>query len=248
MSASPTWLLASDLDGTLIGDPAALRTLNAALLAARPMVAIAYVTGRTLASALDLLAEADLVPPDVIIASVGTAIHYAPDWRLDAGWERRIAPDWCADRVDAVAGFFPELRRQPPHAQGPHKRCFLVDEADAGSAVPALRRALRQQRVRAQVVFSSGRDVDVIPFRAGKGQATLYAAARLGISPDRVVACGDSGNDVDLLAMGGRAALVGNALPELRRFAPPGAYFATATYAAGVHEALAAFGLLLPAD
>lgn len=246
MSAARTFdaMIATDLDGTLVGDPEALARLNVDLARIRGRVALVYVTGRVLDSTLGLIASEGLLTPDAIIAGVGTTIHLAPDWRRDVAWERRVGREWNADRVEAVAGFFGSLRRQPQEAQGPFKRSYWLSADVAGATMAELGRALRHQRVRARLIYSSERDLDVIPFRGGKGPATIYLAARLGVKPERVIACGDSGNDADLIAAGGDSAIVGNALPELVRVAPAHAYLAGATHAGGVHEALRHFGVV----
>jgi hydroxymethylpyrimidine pyrophosphatase-like HAD family hydrolase len=52
------------------------------------------------------------------------------------------------------------------------------------------------------MVASIGGDwryVDCISLHAGKGRAMLYLASRYGITPQDVVAAGDSGNDLLML-------------------------------------------------
>lgn len=236
-------LLATDLDGTLVGDPAALARLNAALVPRRGAVGLAYVTGRTLPSTLALIARAGLLPPDAIVAGVGSSIHVGAGWEPDAAWERRMRPGWSAGAVDAAAAAC-ALTAQPAEAQGAFKRSFWVPPAALPAARAGLARELRARGVLARLIYSSDRDLDVVPLRGGKGPATLHLAARLGVDPARVVGCGDSGNDVDLLAACGAAAVVGNAGRELRTRAPAHAYFARAAYAGGVEEALRHFGVL----
>lgn len=255
------WLLALDLDGTLVGDAEALAALNHALAPARPRVRLAYVTGRRLDSALGLITRDRLLLPDVLITSVGTAIARGPAWSPDPTWESRIRPGWDADAIDAAARAVPGLRLQPAEALSPYKRSFYLTTAapDGGAADPdgamsegnqaiapiaALSKHLAHLGIPARLVFSSNRDLDVIPAVAGKGAAVQFVAEQLGIALARVVACGDSGNDTDMLAVAGKAALVANAHPDLVAVAPPGAYQATRPFAAGVHEALIQFGVL----
>lgn len=243
MIVSPRAMLATDLDGTMVGDPASLARLNAAITRRRAGLALVYVTGRTLASTRELIAEAGLLSPDVIISDVGSHIHHGPGWLTDIGWHQRMARGWSPSRVRAVAGFFPSLTRQPPACQTAFKCSYDLDEADAAWVLPELEQAMRWQRVQARMVYSSGRDLDFVPVGGGKGNAVRYLAGRLGLTLDAVVCCGDSGNDLDMLTMGCPAAVVANAQPELAHTAAP-VYRAKAAYAAGVHEAMAHFGLL----
>lgn len=237
-------LIATDLDGTLVGDREALARLNLDLAGARDRIALVYVTGRVLASTLALIEAEGLLRPDAIVAGVGTAIHLGPRWELDPAWARRMAHDWDAAAVDAAAARLPALAPQPAEALGPFKRSFWVRPEAARPAMSALARDLRGRGARARMIYSSDRDLDVVPIRGGKGGATLYAAALLGVPSERVVACGDSGNDVDLLAVGAYAAVVANAGQDLVRHAPGHAYRASAPFAGGVHEALRHFGVV----
>lgn len=237
-------LIATDLDGTLVGDAASLARLNGDLARVRHRVGLVYVTGRVLPSVLALIASEGLLAPDAIIAAVGTTIHWAPGWTMDAAWEQRMREAWCAAAVDTAADAIAAIRRQPAEAQGPFKRSFWLDPREARAAMGTMARELRARQLHARMVYSSDRDLDVIPARGGKGPATRYMFARLGVSPERVITCGDSGNDVDLLAAGGISAIVANARPELLRRAPPQVFRTTRPFAGGVHEALKRFGFV----
>lgn len=237
-------MIATDLDGTIVGDAEALTRLNHDLARVRDEVALVYVTGRAPASTLALIASEGLLVPDAIVAGVGTSIHLAPPWASQAVWERHISPGWSPQAVDAAAAELAALVPQPAEALGPFKRSFWLAPGEACATLEALAWGLQRRRVRARLIYSSDRDLDVIPVRGGKGPATRYVAARLRVPCAHVIACGDSGNDVDLVAVGESAAIVANARPELLRYAPAHAYRATAPYAGGVHEALRHYGVV----
>jgi hypothetical protein len=110
------------------------------------------------------------------------------------------------------------------------------------------------------VVFSGGEDLDVLPAAASKGRALEYLLEKLaeasggGAPPAGVLAAGDSGNDVELLAVpSARGCVVANAHVELREWAAahagPDVFEASRDGPAGVAEALEHFGLVraLPA-
>lgn len=99
-----------------------------------------------------------------------------------------------------------------------------------------------------QVIWSSGRDLDIIPSAAGKGKAIRYLVTFLALGSARIVVAGDSGNDRSMFDEFENGIIVANAQPELKRLGDgtpqPGIYFARQAYAAGVEEGLRNFGLL----
>lgn len=241
---APHYLLATDLDGTLVGDAAALSRLNTEIERLGDRLVLVYVTGRSYVSVQRLMAAQDLLVPRYIIAGVGTSIHQGPTWETDAHWVRRLSQSWSAERVRAIASFFPTLMPQPPECQGPFKASYYLPEQHAERTLSALQDTFRIQRVSARLVYSSGRDLDILPARAGKGNALRYLATRLGISLSMTMACGDSGNDRDMLSLGGPAAVMANAQPELLAPLPMGAYHCQEGYAAGILEAMGHYGWL----
>ena len=87
--------------------------------------------------------------------------------------------------------------------------------------------------------------LDVVPAAAGKGNAIAYLMRRYGIPLGRVLACGDSANDRDLLSLGCPAVVVGNALDELLGGPLPATvYRASGCGPDGILEALAHYGWL----
>lgn len=117
---------------------------------------------------------------------------------------------------------------------------------------PDMAAALVEQRVAAerdayQVVWSSGRHLDILPAAAGKGQAIRFLIRFLGLSPRRVVTAGDSGNDRSMLEAFDHAIIVANAQPELQKLKEENPqsplYYAENSFAAGVEEGLYDVGL-----
>lgn len=234
-------LLAVDLDGTMLGDDLALDRLNRALLGRREEFYLTYVTGRSRRSALDVVCQSSVLRPDFLVSDVGGSICRGADWLEDLRWRRRVGADWQAPRLRAVASLFPALAPQPGHHQGEFKLSYYLSDR---ATLRVLSDAIRRQRLRARLIYSSERDLDIVPSGSGKGAAVAYLAAFLGLSPQEVFTCGDSANDLEMLAAGYCSAVVGNAHSDLRERLPQEVFQATGRCAAGVHEGLRHYGWL----
>jgi len=234
-------LFAVDLDDTMLGDERALRLLNHVLENRRERLALAYVTGRCRSSALELLKASTLLAPDYLVTDVGSEICWGLGWQPDQRWQRKMSADWHLPRLRAVAELFPVLTPQPPSHQGNFKLSYYLHHLPT---LPLLTDTLRRQRLRARLIYSSGRDLDIVPAGSGKGAAVAWLAARLGLLPAQVFTCGDSGNDAEMLGGGYCSVAVGNAKPELLNLIPGTVYRARAGYAAGVLEGLRHYGWL----
>lgn len=246
MTVASRRLLAVDMDGTFIGDEEAMHALWDRLEAAG--IVLAFSTGRHLDSILRFYADATTARrADACVCMVGTDIHVLQSgaYALDSRWHQLIARDWDREAVERVLRDFPEATPQDAQWQSPFKiSCFL--ESDAGRRLGDIERRLAERGLRAKIIYSAGRFLDLLPVRSGKGEAVRYLAERLGVSPADVITAGDSGNDLDMMRaeLGFRAIAVGNAAVELASFRPPHVYHARAHFAAGVAEGLEYYGWL----
>ncbi|MBI1218111.1 MAG: HAD-IIB family hydrolase [Rhodobacteraceae bacterium] len=234
------WLLVSDIDGTLTGDAEGLARLWAAAAAHRDRLRVALNSSRPAASVDATLATTfprDFAP-DAVITAMGTEIRIAGV--PDADWAARF-DGWPRDDIFALVqgmGFTPHAAEFQTRA----KASFAVPGAANRDRVLA---ALAAAGLPVRAVHSGESDLDLISPGAGKDAATRFLAERLCIPADRVVAAGDSGNDLTMFEVAARAIAVGNARPELTLAMPPAkSYRARAPYAAGVHEGLIALGIL----
>ena len=176
-----------------------------------------------------MLAEWDLPTPDTIISSTGTEIWHrsGSDFALCEDYAALIAQDWDAAAVrTALEGT--DVRFQPVYDQ----RRWKVSLFGTISDVPTIEARLHQAGVLARIIPSHEKFIDIVPVQAGKAAAIRFEAARRGMSDDRVIVAGDSGNDLDMLSRFENAVLPANALAELDGLAS--VYRSSLKHAAGV--------------
>jgi sucrose-6-phosphatase len=238
------FLLVTDLDHTYVGDRPALDQLQQTLETARSQGAqLVYSTGRSHQSYQALAEEENLLSPDILITAVGTEIRIND--QLDETWKKHLNQQWSLDRIRQTTDRYPALVKQPAAEQNPYKLSFFL-HPNAGSVLTHLTEDLESQSLKAQVIYSSKRDLDILPLRANKGNALTYVREKLGFSIDETIACGDSGNDIALFTQNTLGIIVGNAHAELLKWhkkeGDDRQYLATASYAAGILEGLTHFG------
>ncbi|MDX2212927.1 MAG: sucrose-phosphate phosphatase [Oculatellaceae cyanobacterium bins.114] len=244
-----TFLLVTDLDHTLVGDDDALAELNQQLSQYRESdgTKIVYSTGRSPTSYRQLCSEKTLLPPDALITGVGTAIYYADHSTPDFSWATQLATQWDRDQVVAIAAHFADLVPQPDSEQGAFKVSFYLAEAIASDVIAELETSLKQQELEIKIIYSGGKDLDILPIQADKGLAMTFVREKWQFEPSQTVVCGDSGNDRALFNMSNeRGIIVGNAMPELLQWhqanPQPHHYLAKAHCAGGILEGLQHFG------
>ncbi|MFN2115992.1 MAG: HAD-IIB family hydrolase [Anaerolineae bacterium] len=250
------WLLATDIDNTLTGDPDALRGLAAKLSELRwdGRLALFLVTGRRLDQVIPGFADEHIPVPDAVISQVGTEVFLPPfaDGSPPLGeWDALLHRAYSRGRAESFLEGIAGLAMQPAMFNTPLKvSCYLdgAPDPDAAAQVIRDRVAAAPDGAGYQVVWSSGRDLDVIPAAAGKGKAIRFLIDHLGLAPRQVVVAGDSGNDRTMFDEFGCGVVVANAQPELAAMRDEESardiYFADGRYAAGVAEGLAHYGLL----
>lgn len=245
------FLFITDLDNTLVGDDAALAQLNDRLHYHREQhgTKIVYSTGRSLFLYQELCTEKQLLPPDALVASVGTAIYYDNGNESDPVWQEKLYQGWDRDRILATVAHFSDLEPQSTTEQGEFKLSYFLSPEVAPVLLPQLEAALVEQNIAFNLIYSGSLDLDIIPAQANKGLAMLYLKQQWGFAGDRTVACGDSGNDIALFEMGDEHGIVvGNAMSELRQWheanPSPRRYMASRRCAGGILEGLSHFGFL----
>lgn len=230
-------MVVSDLDGTLLGNPEATdRFIRwwGQWGAPRRLV---YASGRFFGSVVASIEEANLPAPDAIISDVGTDVRLYPSGTQMVEWTSRWWTTWQIEEVEALLNSELKLEPQPSHCQSAYKRSYFVRNADPGW-IHKTQLRLRERRVAAELVYSSNRDLDVLPAGANKGTAVEFLAQKWRIPRTRVLVAGDSGNDLSMFMQGFRGIVVSNAQAELAGVLSPNIYRSSQPFADGVIEGL----------
>ncbi|HLP88401.1 MAG TPA: sucrose-phosphate phosphatase [Nostocaceae cyanobacterium] len=245
------FLFVTDLDHTLVGDDDALLVLSDELKRHRQEYGtkIVYATGRSPVLYRQLQAEKNLMEPDALVLSVGTEIYLDGQDTPDSEWSNILSQGWQRETVLSVTKQFSELVLQPDSEQRPFKVSFFLQQEVSHLVLPQLETELQKFNLNIKLIYSSGLDLDIVPRSSDKGQAMQYLRQRWGFAVEQTVACGDSGNDIALFAVGDeRGIIVGNARPELRQWHEQNpannCYFAQNLCAGGIIEGLKHFGFL----
>lgn len=236
--AALQYFLVSDIDHTLIGeDNRGLEELIAFLRAHRGRCGFAVATGRTLASACERLAAFGLPEPDIVISSVGTEIHYGPQKRRDPGWEAHLSHRWDRERIVRLLSRLPFLEPQEEAAQRRFKISYFMEPGR--DRLARVRGLLTRERCRFTLVYSQGRYLDVLPYRASKGKAIRFVSYKWEIPLENILVCGDSGNDEEMLRGEPLAVVVATGNRELEHLrGARHVYFTERAGAAGILEGI----------
>jgi HAD superfamily hydrolase (TIGR01484 family) len=225
-------LLCTDLDRTVLPNGSQPESDGArnrfAMLASRPEVTLAYVTGRDRQLVSKAIINYCLPQPDYVISDVGTTIYEIHDnnWQLWRDWQQEIAPDWAGRSHSDIRRLLldiVDLQLQEPAKQNLYKSSFYVPlYADIEALSHDIRLRLEAGGMRTNLIWSIDEPrgvglLDVLPARASKKHAVFFLMQRNGYAPGDTVFAGDSGNDLPVLASEIPAVLVANASAAVRR-------------------------------
>lgn len=237
-------MLATDLDGTLVGSRRALAELNRQIISKMKDFLLVYTTGRIFSSAWQLILEENLLYPDVLITDVGTEIYLGPRFGREQAWEDKMLEDWDPVKTAAVVESAGGLKRQEVHPR--FRLSYYAERGSFGETVARLIQAVQEAGLPVKVVPSLNHIIDVVPGKAGKGPALCHLRQMFNMKKENTFVCGDSGNDLSMFLNGFRGIVVGNASRELVDALKHHGevYFSRAYFASGIMEGLKRYGIL----
>jgi hydroxymethylpyrimidine pyrophosphatase-like HAD family hydrolase len=237
-------VLATDLDGTFLGGTDADRDrLYDWARQHHQSVGLIFVTGRDPEFIQDLCGSGRVPWPDYVVGDVGTTIAHVDKARRIVpipDLEAQIASVWGnrgAEVRTRLEGH-PGLTLQPTEF-----RYRISYDMDPESFDPSAIRIVSD--LGADALLSDNRFFDVLPRGISKGPSLLRLIEHLGVHPSRVLAAGDTLNDLSMLVAGTPAVAVGGAEAALLDSLPnaPRIHRASAVGAAGILEAIEVFDL-----
>jgi len=176
-------LFATDLDGTILGNLEAAQafreTWNSLPAKTRPL--LCYNTGRLLDDTQHLIEDRILPEPDLLICGVGTVIFDFKEKKAVKAFSQVLEEGWNRTRVqEIVLSLFPRLEEQPKYYQNKHKSSWYFEDMSE-TDLEKLDNALTESGMETNIVYSSNRDLDILPRYANKGNALSWLCRHLDI-------------------------------------------------------------------
>jgi sucrose-6F-phosphate phosphohydrolase len=210
-------LFATDIDDTLIGD--AKRTGEFKLwwesLDADQRPLLVYNTGRSIADTQWLVLEGQIPKAEFIIGAIGTEMFDPVDESVADAYLEHIGPGWDASTVRRMVDAIPGVRIQGEEFLNPHKLSWHWPCATAADLF-RLEFRLKEAGLDVLVHYSSNIFLDVIPRRAGKGNALTWLCGRIGMHLSQVLVAGASANNAPMFRLSSvHGLLIGNSSRDL---------------------------------
>ncbi|GAA5224693.1 HAD-IIB family hydrolase [Membranihabitans marinus] len=210
-------LLVTDIDGTLVASETSypgLEEFKSFVANHKDDFCIAVASGRSYELVKDILKKIDF-DPDMIICSVGARIYYDLEGKSpDEDWAEYLNFKWERKRIEDKLSAVSWLKKQPSAGQDTYKLSYEYDVEDFDEN--EIRTVLDRDFYEITMINSHEKFLDILPVNASKGNAIRYLSQKWAIPLSNVIACGDSGNDLDMFRKPIRGIVVGNRSEELK--------------------------------
>lgn len=209
-------MLITDIDGTMIASEKpfpGLDRFKEFLAKNRDDFCFAVASGRSYPLIQDVMKKVDM-DVDIVVSSVGARIYYDLEGEgLDNDWMDYLSFKWNPDRIREKLESVHWLVLQEENAQDIYKISYYYDPVDFDEEI--LKDTLGKDFFQITMVNSHQKFLDILPVHASKGNAIRYLSQKWSIPLANVIACGDSGNDMDMFRKPIKGIIVGNRSKEL---------------------------------
>lgn len=208
------FLLCTDLDGTVLGNPEAEAAFRTWKLRMAGRMEVAYITGRGIDDVRALISQGRIPDAEYAATEVGTAVWDLrdPHNHLGRHYQDLADPAWPAQDLRAL-GNSKETPVQGPEGQGRFKASFFWD--GQASSLDAFKRRLKV-KPDWRLLVTADHYLDLLPHCYSKGQALRFLAAASGMGLKRCIAAGDMEHDLDMFEAAASGIVPDNALPALK--------------------------------
>jgi sucrose-phosphate synthase len=232
----------SDLDGTLIGPNLddSLEDISQWIRKNRTKWIFGIATGRNKRLTKQAIWEYKLPQPDIMICSAGTEIYYGAAWMKDNGWDNYIKDQWQPEALLELLSDWKEIELQEQEAQNAFKISFNVREGlEATVLATRLQDLFAANDLSVQIYLTEGKYLDIVPWRAGKGNALKYLSNKWGLPMENFLTAGNGGNDIDMLGGAYPSIVVPGHDPELKVLRQnANVYFSELPLGKGIYEGI----------
>jgi len=160
-------------------------------------------------------AQYDLPKPDILICSAGSEIFYTDKFIPDKGWESHIDYQWKRKELQSALEKFPGIRLQEDDAQWRFRLSYYIDNSFDEDSMANLYKFLDDHKLRARVLLTDNKYLDLLPFRASKGSAVRYLSYKWKMPLEHFITAGNSCNDKDMLKGKAKGIVVSNYSAEM---------------------------------
>ena len=238
-------IIVSDIDYTLVGVTSSLKEFINIVKNMPKKIGFVVATGRTISSTHDLLNRIDLPLPKAIISSAGSEIYYnnEGEQNYSKGWDAHISYMWNRDTIVNLLSGLKFLQLQENEAQRIFKISYYT--SDSPEKIKMVNRILIENNIKANIIFSHGLYLDILPLRASKGKAIRYLASRWNILYNNILVAGESGIDREILNSELLGVVVANHSSELENLkGKKKVYFSSHEYAGGLIDGIKHYNFL----